>query len=49
VCQPQTVQDGERPNEELLRLSNQILQLSRAIDATYAARALAGPVGRESR
>jgi hypothetical protein len=30
----QTVQDGERQNEELLRLSNQILELTRAIHAT---------------
>jgi uncharacterized membrane protein len=39
----QTVQDEEQQNEELLRLSNQILELTRAIHAMSAARAPAGP------
>ena len=39
----QTVQDEEQQNEELLRLSNQILELTKAIHATSAARAPAGP------
>jgi uncharacterized membrane protein len=38
----QTVQDEERQNEELLRLSNQILELTKAIHATSGARAPAG-------
>jgi uncharacterized membrane protein len=38
-----TVQDEEQQNEELLRLSNQILELTKAIHATSAARAPAGP------
>ena len=33
----QTVQDEEQQNEELLRLSNQILELTKAIHATSAA------------
>jgi uncharacterized membrane protein len=37
-----TVQDDEQQNEELLRLSNQILGLTKAIHATSAARAPAG-------
>jgi uncharacterized membrane protein len=37
-----TVQDEEQQNEELLRLSNQILELTKAIHATSAARAPAG-------
>jgi uncharacterized membrane protein len=37
-----TVQDEEQQNEELLRLSNQILQLTKAIHATSAALAPAG-------
>ena len=39
----QTVQDEEQQNEELLRLSNQILELTKAIHATSAAPAPAGP------
>jgi uncharacterized membrane protein len=35
----QTVQDEEQQNEELLRLSNQILELTKAIHATSGARA----------
>jgi uncharacterized membrane protein len=38
-----TVQDEEQQNEELLRLSNQILELTKAIHAMSAARAPAGP------
>jgi uncharacterized membrane protein len=38
----QTVQDEEQQNEELLRLSNQILELTKAIHATSAARAPTG-------
>ena len=37
-----TVQDEEQQNEELLRLSHQILELTRAIHAASAARAPAG-------
>ena len=37
-----TVQDEEQQNEELLRLSKQILELTKAIHATRAARAPAG-------
>ena len=37
-----TVQDEEQQNEELLRLSKQILELTKAIHATSAARAPAG-------
>jgi uncharacterized membrane protein len=37
-----TVQDEEQQNEELLRLSNQILELTKAIHATSAAPAPAG-------
>jgi uncharacterized membrane protein len=37
-----TVQDGEQQNEELLRLSNQILELTKVIHATSEARARAG-------
>jgi uncharacterized membrane protein len=39
----QTVQDEEQQNEELLQVSNQILELTRAIHAMSAARAPAGP------
>jgi uncharacterized membrane protein len=39
----QTVQDEEQQNEELLSLSNQILELTKAIHAMSAARAPAGP------
>ena len=39
-----TVQDEERQNEELLSLSKQILELTKAIHATSAAGAPAGPV-----
>jgi uncharacterized membrane protein len=38
-----TVQDEEQQNEELLRLSNQILELTQTIRATSAAWAPAGP------
>jgi uncharacterized membrane protein len=38
----QTVEDEEQQNEELLRLSNQILELTKAIHATSAARPPAG-------
>jgi uncharacterized membrane protein len=37
-----TVQDEEQQNEELLRLSNQILELTKVIHATSAAWAPAG-------
>jgi uncharacterized membrane protein len=37
------VQDEEHQNEDLLRLSNQILELTRAIHAVTAARAAADP------
>jgi uncharacterized membrane protein len=39
----QMVQDEEHQNEDLLRLSNQILELTRAIHAVTAARAAADP------
>src|SRR4030095_14751300 len=39
----QTVQGEEQQNEELLRLSNQILEFTKAIHATSGARAPAGP------
>src|SRR5262245_37167085 len=39
----QTVQEEEEQNEELLNLSNQILELTRAIHAMSAARAPASP------
>jgi uncharacterized membrane protein len=38
-----TVQEEEQQNEELLRLSNQILELTRAIHAMRAAQAPTGP------
>jgi len=41
----QTVQEEEQQNEELLRLSNQILELTRAIHAMSAALAPADPAG----
>jgi uncharacterized membrane protein len=41
----QTVQEEEEQNEELLRLSNQILELTRAINAMTSTRAPAGPTG----
>jgi uncharacterized membrane protein len=39
----QTVQEEEQQNEELLHLSSQILELTKAIHAMSAARAPAGP------
>jgi uncharacterized membrane protein len=39
----QTVQEEEQQNEELLALSNQILELTRAIHAMTSARSPAGP------
>jgi uncharacterized membrane protein len=39
----QTVQEEEQQNEELLQLSNQILELTRAIHAMTSARSPAGP------
>jgi uncharacterized membrane protein len=39
----QTVQDEERQNDELLALSNQILDLTKVIHANGTARAAAGP------
>jgi uncharacterized membrane protein len=39
----QTVQDEERQNEELLQLSSQILELTKAIHAMASARAPADP------
>jgi hypothetical protein len=39
----QMVQEEEQQDEELLRLSNQNLELTRAIHAMSAARAPAGP------
>ena len=41
----QTVQEEERQNEQLLLLSNQILELTKAIHAMNAARAPAGSPG----
>jgi uncharacterized membrane protein len=41
----QTVQEEEQQNEELLQLSNQILELTRAIHAMTSARSPAGPEG----
>jgi len=40
-----TVQEEEQQNEELLRLSNQIFQLTKAIHAMASARAPSGPDG----
>ena len=39
----ETVQDEERQNEQLLNLSSQILELTKAIQAMASARALAPP------
>src|SRR6266542_674210 len=39
----QTVQEEEHQNEELLHISNQILELTQAIHALASARAPAGP------
>jgi uncharacterized membrane protein len=39
----QTVQEEEQQNEELIRLSNQILELTRAIHAMTPARSPTGP------
>ena len=41
----QMVQDEERQNEELLQLSSQILELTKAIHAMTSARAPADPAG----
>jgi len=41
----QTVQEEERQNEQLLRLSDQILELTKAIHAMTAARSPAGSSG----
>jgi len=41
----QTVQEEEHQNEELLHISNQILELTQAIHALASARAPAGPAG----
>jgi uncharacterized membrane protein len=41
----QTVQEEEQQNEELLQLSNQILELTRAIHALNTARSPTGPDG----
>jgi uncharacterized membrane protein len=41
----QTVQEEDRQNEELLDLSNQILELTKAIHAMGAARVAADPAG----
>ena len=41
----QTVQDEERQNEELLQLSSQILELTKAIHAMTSAQASADPAG----
>jgi uncharacterized membrane protein len=41
----QTVQEEEQQNEDLLHLSNQILELTKAIHAMSAARAPADPAG----
>ena len=41
----QTVQEEEHQDEELLRLSNQILELTRAIHAMASARVAADPAG----
>jgi uncharacterized membrane protein len=40
----QTVQDEEQQNEQLLRLTNEILEMTKAIHATSTARTRAGPV-----
>jgi hypothetical protein len=44
----QTVQEEDRQNEELLRLSNQILELTKAIHAMAAAQSPAGSSGSTS-
>jgi uncharacterized membrane protein len=41
----QTVQEEEHQNEELLHISNQILELTQAIHALASARVPAGPAG----
>jgi hypothetical protein len=43
----QTVQEEEQQNEELLALSNQILELTRAIHAMSTARSPTDPNGTE--
>ena len=43
----QTVQEEEQQNEQLLGLSNQILELTRAIHAMNLARSPTGPNGTE--
>jgi uncharacterized membrane protein len=44
----QTAQEEERQDQELLRLSNQILEFTKAIHAMTAARAPGGPVARSA-
>ena len=41
----QTVQEEEQQNEQLLQLSNQILELTKAIHAMNTARSPTGPDG----
>jgi hypothetical protein len=43
----QTVQEEDRQNQQLLDLSNQILELTKAIHALAAARSPAGPAGQD--
>jgi uncharacterized membrane protein len=43
----QTVQEEEQQDEELLQLSNQILELTKAIHAMNTARSPTGPNGTE--
>jgi uncharacterized membrane protein len=45
----QTVQDEERQNEQLLSLSNQILELTQAIHAGASTRPLAAPAESDDR
>jgi uncharacterized membrane protein len=45
----QTVQDEEQQNEQLLNLSNQILELTKAIHAMASARSLAPPAESDGR
>jgi hypothetical protein len=43
----QTVQEEEQQNQQLLQLSNQILELTKAIHAMNTARSPGGPNGTE--
>ena len=43
----QTVQEEEQQDEELLQLSNQILELTKAVHAMNTARSPTGPNGTE--